>query len=247
MIKSPFLYLAKSLKLYQNHRLTFLFNNYGQYKCWFLWIHNSFNYPSSYDWNGIEVKKSFWYTLTYSVQTYHLLESPYSTDCMNYREKTAFLSREDCVRKCRIRESQSKCGVVSNEVDVIRGEPNVRFSKSREEEECTESLDLKEYCYDMCPKDDCLIAHYKPIEISSVEQQKEDSDYMIISLIIPSEPETTYRHKPSVHLIEFLCYMASTLSLWFGVSIFSVIYYLKSIKMNIISAKINVFTNFNKF
>ena len=128
-------------------------------------MHGLFKYPSSYDWNCMEVKPSFWYTLTYSVQTYHIMESPYSTDCLNYREKTALISREDCVRKCRIKESQSKCGVVSHEIDIIRGEvrPNVRFSNKPEEEECIERLDLKKKCYDMCPKDDCLIAYYKPI------------------------------------------------------------------------------------
>ena len=192
-------------------------------------MHGSYKYPTSYGWNGIDCKQSFWYTLSYSVQTYHLLESPYSTDCLNYRRDTPFLSREDCVRKCRVNESNTKCGVISHETDVFSGEPNIRFAKSSEEEECIKRLDLKKYCYDMCPKDDCLITYYKPIVMTEANR---GYDNLAVSVIIPSEPETTYHHKPSVELIEFLCYLASTVGLWFGVSIFSIVFNLKSIKFN---------------
>ena len=203
------------------------FTNFGVHNNWFLWMHSSFSYYSSYDWNGINLSKSFEYTFTYAVQSYQLLESPYSTDCNNYRETTTFLSREECVRKCRIRESLSKCGVISYETDVIRGEPNVRFSGKPEEEECIERLYLKKYCYDMCPKDDCLIDHYKQIEIAKYGAINQDE--MTVAIFFSSEPETSYHHKPSVPLIEFLCYLASTIALWFGVSMFSIIFYLKSI------------------
>ena len=181
---------------------------------------------------------------TYSVQTFHLLERPYSTDCIKYSEKTAFLSREDCERKCRIRESQSKCGVIPNEIDVMRGEPNVKFSETGEEGECIQRLDLKKYCYDMCPKDNCLIAHYKPIVISLNNHLDGE---LFVSLLAPSEPDTSYHHKPSVELIEFLCYLASTIALWFGVSMFSISCYLQSINLNPINVKIKSFTNLNRF
>ena len=201
-------------------------------------MHGSYNYPSTSDWYGVGLKQSFWYTLSYSVQTYHLLKSPYSTDCLDYKRDTPFLSREDCVRKCRVNESKTKCGVISHETDIFRGEPNIRFAKSSEEEECIKRLDLKKYCYDMCPKDDCLIAHYKPIVLEEINKNMDD---LMVSLIVPSEPETTYHHKSSVELIELLCYLASTVGLWFGVSIFSVISYLKSIKLNTIFDKIIIF------
>ena len=233
---SPCSISAKSqFQLSHNERLVFVFGHSGIKNKWFLTMHSSFNYPSSYGWDGIDVEENYFYILSYAVQTYHLLESPHSTNCLNYKEKTVFLSREDCVRKCRIRESQSKCGVVSHEIDVFRGEPNLRLSETIVEEKCIERLDLKKLCYEMCPNDNCLIPYYKPIVVT---QGTQELGGLSVNIIIPSEPETSYHHKPSVEIIEFLCYLASTVSLWFGFSLFSIISYVKSIELNVIFTKI---------
>ena len=49
------------------------------------------------------------------------------------------------------------------------------------------------------------------------------SEYLSrVKIIIPFEPKTVYYVKPSKEIVEFVCYLASTLSLWFGFSILSV-------------------------
>jgi hypothetical protein len=72
------------------------------------------------------------------------------------------------------------------ETDVIRAE-NVRFSDKPEEKECIERLDQNKYCYDMCPKDYCLKAYYKPIEIAKYGAINQDE--MTVAIFFSSEPD----------------------------------------------------------
>ena len=97
----------------------------------------------------------------------------------------------------------------------------------------------------MCPKDDCFTTYYKSIEIAQFKDY--DKEELFVGVFFSSEPETSYHHKSSLQLIEFLCYLASTVVLWFGVSIFSIIFYSKSINFKKIFAKINYLTVFHRF
>ncbi len=162
--------------------------------------------------------------MTYSVKTYHLLQSPYPTNCINYYSSTEFLSIKDCIRRCRLKESFSNCKVISDEINVFKWETSVRFVENSDEEKCIKDLDLIEYCSKFCSNMDCVKHYYKPVLISG---ELTDRKEVIIDLTILTEPETTFWHKPKIETIEFLCYIASILSIWFGFSILSIYFWIK--------------------
>jgi len=172
------------------------------------------------------LKQSHWYTITYSLRTYHLLESPYPTDCINYHKNTEYLSRRDCKRKCMIRRSLSKCNVIFEEINVFKWENNIRFANTTDEIKCSKNLDLNQYCSRNCSHMDCIKTYYKPVFLTNDASEEKE---IRIDWVIPFEPETIFWHKPRIELIEFLCYIAAILSLWFGFSILSIYFWLNKL------------------
>ena len=203
-------------------------------------MHDSMDIPSSYEWNAIEVKRKHTYEVTYSLKSYHLLKSPYPTNCKNYSKETEFMSHKDCVRRCRRQIMEEKCGFLSHEVDIYKGEPPARFANTTDDELCAKNLNLTKECRRKCPNADCVKHYYKPKIISSREH---DHHFVDIDIMIPSEPITSFFHRPQIQIIEFLCYIASILSLWFGFSILSVCFWLKILFFKIKSITFNKLNN----
>jgi hypothetical protein len=100
----------------------------------------------------------------------------------------------------------------------------VRFVENSDEEKCIKSLDIIEYCSKFCSNMDCVKHYYKPVLISG---ELTDRKEVRIDLIILTEPETTFWHKPRIETIEFVCYIASILSIWFGFLILSIYFWTK--------------------
>jgi hypothetical protein len=67
---------------------------------------------------------------------------------------------------------------------------------------------------------DCVIRYYKPYVTAS--ESNDNNEYSTVSISIPMEPKRIYRYYPKIETIEFLCYFASILSLWFGFSFQSI-------------------------
>ena len=190
-------------------------------RSWWIFIHNKSEPISAYEWNGIYLKYNYIYTLTYNVKTYQLLPNPYPTDCMFYEKQTKFKSRKDCIRRCKISEALNKCGGLSDDMDVYSGEPNVSFVLSWNDFYCVRNLRLNEFCPKKCRHYDCFKQHMEHIII----QDKPNPPKMIVHHInhfISFSPKTTFYHQPCTETVEFLCYLASTLGLWFGFSLLSV-------------------------
>ena len=196
---------------------------------WWVFMHHSLDRPSSYEWNAFEVRRGHDYQVTFALVTFHLLSHPYRTNCKDYPTETEFTSNKECTRVCKLRQMLSNCGHLSHKVDVLRGEQiendsEVRFARSPQEEQCVNNISLNQICRRMCSNVDCVKHYYKPIMISSKDEAHEWID---IDVMIPSEPITDYYNIPQIPTIEFLCYIASVLSLWFGFSILSLCYWLK--------------------
>ena len=188
---------------------------------WWLILRDIGYLVSPYEWNSITVKKGFYYALTYSYQSFHLLKKPYSTDCIDYKLDTGLFSRKDCIRKCSLKTGIDFCGVVPTDVEVYRGEPDVRFANSSLEKNCIENLNISQNCLNVCPNVDCVKTYYKVMKMTETKLKKTDPQYLWIDLIPPSEPETTFIHKARIETVEFICYIASTVGLWFGLSMYS--------------------------
>ena len=221
---------SKTLSISTNEHMEIFVNKFKD--GWWLILHD-IGYPvSPYDWNSISVKKGYYYALTFTYQSFHLLKRPYSTDCIDYKLSTEFISRKDCIRKCSLRTGIDFCGVVPMDVEVYGGEPDVQFANNSLEKNCIENLNLSKKCLNVCPNVDCVKTYYRIVKLSETKLNKTDPQHLRIDLIPPSEPETTFIHKARIESVEFICYMASTVGLWFGLSMFSTINWIKMFFIN---------------
>jgi hypothetical protein len=178
--------------------------------------------PTGQGWNTIQIKHFHSYLLTFSTKTYKLLPKPYSTDCIDYSINTEHISQQDCIRKCRIRESFIKCNSFPNETNLYEWEvESIAHNKMNPNNECIDKIHLKEICNNFCPHMDCIKHYIKPKLVGSGPTEDLSWRTTGIGISFLTEPKQIYEYKPKMETIEFLCYIASILSLWFGFSIIS--------------------------
>ena len=112
---------------------------------WWLYMHNSYDVPSSNNWNHVKLIGKTKYSLSWNLGAFRLLESPYRTNCRNYKTSTEYLSRKDCIRNCKMNASLTNCKVIYNGIDIQRGEPSLPFAVP-EVKECISKIDLDTIC-----------------------------------------------------------------------------------------------------
>jgi hypothetical protein len=193
-------------------------------EAYWLYFHEWFDMPNGFEWNAVTINPSNWYAISYSLDTYRLLPKPYPTDCIDYHIRTEFLSQKDCIRKCLIRESIDKCNAISNDTKIYEWEIRSLDGK-HSDDNCSGNVYLKNKCNKICRHKDCVKSFYKPYVITSLPNNGKDANnnkdaQILISLLM--EPKRKYCYYPKIETIEFLCYLASVLSLWFGFSFLSV-------------------------
>ena len=188
-------------------------------------MHNSYDIPATSEWNTIPLQDQTFYSLSWVSDSFKLLKSPYRTDCRDYRISSQYLSRRDCIRKCKLNASLDKCGAIHEDIDLKRDEPPVLFG-GQNIEKCIEQIDFEAICHKECRHHDCVINFYQPVIVSSYDHDENQIPIPIttVEFVFPVKPETAYYHEPKLATIEFICYLASTFSMWFGVSIYSLYY-----------------------
>ena len=152
-------------------------DKWGKYKNWGLSLHSGFILPDSDGWNSYEVRKHTFNMITWKLSSFRLLESPYQTNCKDYRVNGQYLSRTDCIRKCKIQISVDKCGVIYKGIDLMRSDPHVWFGDNRNvtQKECFYGLNFTDVCGKRCSHFDCSIDHYKTVELLRTKQNKNPS------------------------------------------------------------------------
>jgi hypothetical protein len=214
---------------------------YAMWESWMVHLHDPLTMPQSNEWNKFEVRRQTFNLITWKLSSFKLLESPYPTNCIDYRLTTKYRSRKDCIRKCRIGLSTEKCGVNMKGNDIERGEPTVLFGNSKKQS-CYNTLNFTGVCIKRCPHYDCVINYYKPVLLHKAVRNQKTSPGTLLQIQIPSEPETSFSHSPKIELVEFICYMASTLNMWFGFSMYS-FYYLFTACRSRVSAEMSKHKN----
>jgi hypothetical protein len=199
-------------------------------KTGYLWlfIHDWQEMPTGNEWNTIRIESGIWYGISYSMDTYLLLEEPYSTNCLNYHIQTEYLSQKDCFRRCLLKEIVNECDSIPEDTNLFEWEIKSLIDKHFENN-CSKNIQLRNRCLFLCRKMDCVIHYYKPYVITSVPNNGKESSTVMISIL--TEPKRIYRYLPKIETIEFLCYLASILSLWFGFSFESVYVWVNKLRV----------------
>ena len=191
----------------------------------YLYVHDWHSIPTGWSWDTIAITPGKRYALSFEKKTLKRLKSPYGTDCIDYEKSTPFQSRHHCLTHCRIKKSLEVCAVIGDETNVVLNQSG-RFAQSPQDVDCIEKLTLDKNCWDSCSHPDCTANFFravkyfeKPVEPYFIGNTSYDSCVMIR---IPLEPQTVFNYKPKLETIEFLCYVASLIGLWFGLSIASI-------------------------
>ena len=213
--------MNKTADLKSTELIRFEFKSFGRYG-WWLFLHNSYDLPSGDNWNGLQVRQKRQYKYTWNLAAFRLLQRPYPTDCRDYRSSSKYLSRRDCIRKCKLNANNITCNAIYDGIDIYRDDPPVLFDANRT---CVAQIDFNTICIKKCPNLDCVIDYYELITQHD-EKFNCSGNCARLDLTIPTKPETAYHHEPRIELVEFICYLASTASMWFGLSIYSLIYVL---------------------
>ena len=180
-------------------------------------MHNSYDVPSSYNWNSIEVKQGYYVPITYTHEVYEQIET-HSGKCNNYHMITNYNSRSDCIRKCKLRESVAKCGVVYEGIDIYKDEGNFSFAGSDAQRKCViDSIKYGDHCTNECPWTDCRQDWFTPKIIFSSNDYE---DYTLVQLIPPTNPKIIYRENAKVFSNLSLYLASGNLSLWFGLALY---------------------------
>jgi len=172
-------------------------------------------------WDIAYLKDKRYYSIEYTLNTYHLLPSPYSTSCFNYIE---YDSQNDCLEKCQIRSNPKEC--VTLPVRFKTHAELRKFISHNLTNFCEKKIDKSIDCSEVCKKKDCVKNFYSP-HVKVEDYYNESGNQIFIS---PSSvPLITYRTNPKLETIEFLCYMASIVGLWYGFSFLSVFFWFENL------------------
>ena len=176
-------------------------------------------------------------TLGYKRVIVHSLPKPYETECYDYWRK-GFFSRSDCIDSCRKRNERNISGnqwpgtyLNSDQNSEDRMTNAVQILFENMDDDSRFGLSCKEKCG---LHTECYSENYEmEFQYSKVKW----NSYIIA--ILPSDiPDLVYTIQPSMLFEEFLSYLGSYISFWFGFSalmLFEIIFKLsKNFRLKII-------------
>jgi len=166
----------------------------------------------------LNANKTQIYYMLYNRVVVNSLPKPYETDCIDYKWR-GYQSLAHCINKCRIR------GYRQIWPHMWPGN-YLAFNTSLDFKMLSMYDTLERYPY----IDQNIGIKCKEICGSSTECKHEYYDLKLykmaitwygnyISIVVPDRPDLIYTHSPKILFEEFVSYIASYISLWFGFSV----------------------------
>ncbi|XP_015789667.1 uncharacterized protein LOC107366554 [Tetranychus urticae] len=147
-----------------------------------------------------------------------LLPPPYRTACRSYDEFE--FGRLGCIFDCFVKETNKRCPVWSilSPANVSVALPFMRkVSESNGTSDC--HVKEKNFCFSVCSQPECKGVYYTTTNVYLSERRSlANSNSTLVYVRRPSGVEFGYKYKARLAPIEFFCYLASCLSLWYGIS-----------------------------
>ena len=170
---------------------------------------------SKNNWVGIYPEKQQKIFLSYTRSQVQLLKDPYATKCKNY-DVDGYKSREECVDECFVVKYRS---VENRWPAPVAASLEERLPVS-DMTNYTNYGNISRFCNQKCGRqENCLTVYYEVEKYLNVWRRPgETYDGFTVVIMSPRGMDATYKHNPKIQLIEYICYVASLLSLWFGAS-----------------------------
>lgn len=164
-----------------------------------------------------------------------LLPAPYATNCLDYHD-LKLGTKVYCYKQCLMkRYNKHFGGSVKRKAFIAAGSEweRVPFEKSGEKYSGNALREDQLICGRKCARSECRFHQFKTIATSKTKTTSESSGNKIM-VLAPSHPKLTVVYKPLIIMIDFITYVFSCVSFWFGWSplmlIFSAASYLRKRK-----------------
>ncbi len=158
--------------------------------------------------------------IKYQKTVIKLMPKPYRTNCVDYK-LLGYQSKIGCIKECLKKYYIEKYGGLPAAFQ-FGSEYNGHFIENWPtiENNLSHNLLVSEKCTQKCgSNDDC---YKKYINIRFIPNDnffpRMNGSHRIL-ILPPTSPNLIYTHSQKLHIDEFLCYVGSLVSLWFGVSI----------------------------
>jgi hypothetical protein len=159
---------------------------------------------------------------------------PYSTSCVDYKH-LGYNFRSYCIFKCRTKKFTKKFNLWPLYYLSYDSESDLLMANG-----INVSLDFNavQNCENVCDtENDCSREYYVP-EYSRLPSKSNSSSIRVSHTLYPI---LTIKHSPKIPVDEFLCFITSIISLWFG---FSVIM-LSNVFSSVLKKFLLIVNNFN--
>lgn len=147
--------------------------------------------------------------LTYQLYQTYLLPPPYVTDCYNYSSiESTFESQAQCYETCYNKTIFDKFGLVSSSIPTFEPSNQHRFTEWK-----PEYRKYEEECRKRCRMKDCRYNDFIPSILSTG-----DSNYPEFRLHATNHPVVRQTAVAKINMTEYVTFVLSCVSFWFGFS-----------------------------
>jgi hypothetical protein len=151
--------------------------------------------------------------IIYSKTIIRLMPHPYVTACVDYR-KIGYYSKDDCIFKCQSKNYVKNYQKWPFYYQSFEINSNLSFNVITDKLNGYESIDCNKFCGF---NDDCVKQFYSLSQKIFKTDQKQTGAHVTIPF--PNTPNLLITHLPKIQIEEFMCYIGSIASLWFGFSL----------------------------
>jgi hypothetical protein len=215
------------------YRIRIKFNNHdsliNDLKPYHLLLHHPSRILTGFETHFVDLSPSIYYTTLSTKTTVNRLSAPYPTDCQNYITD-GLVSQQQCFENCRTNLTVEKCGGWPEDVNAPLDSQLQFVGELFKKCQLDTIKEINKICNEKCSKSDCVSEYYtfRLVRFSeSGSMWMKDKCY--VDIIVPPTPGVDYTHNPKFETVEFVCYVASVISMWFGFAIFPLYGYLEAI------------------
>ena len=146
------------------------------------------------------------------------MPKPYETQCVDYQKK-GYTSIRDCIYQCRMKYVAEKWphiwpGTYLNYEE--RTELNISDTFDFWLRRYHEDVQIGDSCKNVCElHSECYSELYEVF----LHKHDRQFNHFYLPIFPPNMPDLIYTYSPSIQLVEFLSYLGSTISLYFGFSL----------------------------
>jgi hypothetical protein len=178
-------------------------------------------------------RKKFQIDISFAQRSMELLPSPYKTDCIQYNVDNTFASDLSCNETCFVELEIESYGCLYSSYSKASTFFSLPFDF------CTKNItkDITEQIYENCKakcKPNCNLSTYqffaKIIEKSNL---KEYENKFIMNIFSHEEPYLSYIYTPVMDVDQLVYNVGGILTLWFGLSAYSIILRMISMLKNL--------------